>query len=252
VSARYSGAIRDQMTQINTALFTELYELLRNRFRFRNWWPGETAFEVCVGAVLTQNTSWKNVEKAGHNLKSGQNLDSVKIYEMSQDALAELIRPAGYFNVKAGRLKAFVNFLMESYNGDLDLLLSRDIYQLRSELLAVHGIGPETADSIILYAAEKPIFVIDAYTRRVLERHGIISGDETYGAIQDLFHKYLPRDVALYNDFHAQFVAVGHHYCKKKPLCENCPLCGFHEHTCRSAGVIAIRGQGSDAAKAGR
>jgi endonuclease III related protein len=222
------------MPQINTALFNRLYDLLKNRFGHRNWWPAETPFEVCVGAILTQNTSWKNVEKAVGALKDTQNLSAARIYEMSRDELAELIRPAGYYNVKAGRLKAFVTFLVESYQGDLDLLFDKDIAPLRTELLAVHGIGEETADSVILYAAGKPIFVVDAYTKRVLERHGIVSGTEKYETVQAVFHNYLPRDAPLFNDFHAQFVAVGHHHCRRKPRCEDCPLCGFHKHACLS------------------
>lgn len=194
-------------------LLGEFYEALNARFGHRNWWPGGSPFEVCVGAVLTQNTSWKNVAKAIENLKAASALDPMSMYTMPCDELALLIRPSGYYNVKAARLRNFVSHLVEKHNADLDSLFAASAEDLRRELLSIHGIGKETADSIVLYAAEKPIFVVDAYTRRVLLRHGIISEKADYDSIQSLFHENLPQDVALFNDFHAQFVAVGHHYC---------------------------------------
>ncbi|MCA1960416.1 MAG: endonuclease III domain-containing protein [Desulfomonile sp.] len=208
--------------------FMNMYATMRGAFGHRNWWPGDTPFEVCVGAVLTQNTSWKNVAKAIANLANHGALDPFTLCKMPLDELAELIRPSGYYNVKARRLRNFIVLLVEKYGGDLDALFSLPVTDLREELLSVRGIGKETADSIILYAAHKPIFVVDAYTKRVLVRHGLVDEDADYDAMQELFHFHLPPDVALYNDFHAQFVAVGHHYCKKEPRCRQCPLGIYH------------------------
>jgi len=211
---------------ISTVL-TAFYKELLARFGRRNWWPGDSPFEVCVGAVLTQNTNWKNVAKAIDNLKAASMLAPLKIYESSHEELAELIRPAGYYNVKAVRLRNLVNLLVEKHDGRLRSIFSQELGALRAELLSVNGVGKETADSIILYAAGKPIFVVDAYTRRVLQRHSLVGDDADYDSMQDLFHSHLPRDVGLYNDFHAQIVAVGHYYCKKRPLCQECPLSPF-------------------------
>jgi len=200
---------------------------MRSRFGHRNWWPGDSPLEVCIGAVLTQNTAWKNVVRAIDNLKAASALDLFRIYELSHDELAELIHPAGYYNVKAMRLGNLVRHIVETHSGDLDTMFSARTEKLREELLSINGVGKETADSIILYAANKPIFVVDAYTKRVLHSHGLINEKADYDEVQELFHSALPRDVDLYNDFHAQFVAVGHHYCKRKPRCEECPLGTF-------------------------
>jgi len=207
-------------------LLMNMYRRMRSVFGHRNWWPADSPFEVCVGAVLTQNTSWKNVAKAIDNLKSIGALDPFTIYGSSHEDLSLWIRPAGYFNVKAIRLKNFVSHLVERHDGNLNSFLSKEIGRLREELLSVNGIGKETADSIILYAANKPIFVVDAYTRRVLKGHGLSEKDD-YDSAQELFHNHLPRDLDLFNDFHAQIVAVGHHYCKKVPRCTECPLRTF-------------------------
>jgi endonuclease III related protein len=209
------------------SLLLSFYKEMHARFGHRNWWSGESPLEVCVGAVLTQNTAWRNVVKAIDNLKAASALDLLRIYEMPHDELAELIRPAGYFNVKARRLGNLVRHIVEKHDGDLDSLFSLPTEKLREDLLSVNGVGKETADSIILYAANQPIFVVDAYTKRVLYGHGLINEKADYDQVQELFHSNLPRDTALYNDFHAQFVAVGHHYCKRKPLCEHCPLAKF-------------------------
>jgi len=200
------------------------YELMQARFGHRNWWPGDSPFEVCVGAVLTQNTAWTNVAKAIRNLKDASALDPLIIYDKSHEQLAQLIRPAGYYNLKAVRLKNFVSHLVENHAADLSSLFSADVPDLRDELLSIRGVGRETADSMILYAAGKPIFVVDTYTKRILDRHGLADGRADYDSVQGLFHENLPEDVALYNDFHAQFDAVGHHYCKKTPKCGDCPL----------------------------
>lgn len=206
-------------------LLLNMYERMREALGNRNWWPADSPFEVCVGAVLTQNTSWRNVAKAIANLKHVGVLDPSAMYESSHEELAALIKSAGYFNVKASRLRNFVNHLVERHEGSLSSLFSSDIEPLREELLSIKGIGKETADSMILYAAYKPIFVVDAYTKRILKRHGFLPEDsEEYDSIQEFFHSRLPEDTDLYNDFHAQFVAVGHSYCKRAPLCGQCPL----------------------------
>ena len=208
-------------------LLMNYYTALYAKFGHRKWWPADSPFEVCVGAILTQNTAWKNVAKAINNLKQASALDPFVVHDMPIEKLAHLIRPAGYYNVKAVRLRNFVAQIVEKHRGDLSSLFSVPLESLREELLSIKGIGKETADSIILYAAGKPIFVVDAYTKRVLESHKIIAEKADYDSIQRLFHAHLPRDVALFNDFHAQIVAVGHNYCKRRPLCEICPLQQF-------------------------
>ncbi len=179
---------------------------------------------MCVGAVLTQNTAWKNVTQAIANLKAVGALDVFAIHRMSEEELALLIKPSGYFNVKAKRLKSLVRHIVTRHKGELSSMLGLNLGELRRELLTVNGVGKETADSIILYAANKPIFVVDAYTKRVLGRHGLLPPNGDYDAVQEFFHLHLPRDAALFNDYHAQLVAVGKHYCKTKPACEECPL----------------------------
>jgi len=190
-----------------------------------NWWPGETRFEICVGAVLTQNTNWKNVEKAIHNLKEHQLLSPQRMFSIEQGHLAELIRPAGYFRVKAQRLKNFLSFLHINHELNIDSLLNQETPILRETLLQVKGIGPETADSILLYALNRPVFVIDAYTKRIFDRHGLIDYRASYSDIQKFLMDQLPLDYALYNEFHALLVRAGKQWCKKsKPLCSKCPL----------------------------
>jgi len=201
-----------------------MYRILFKAFGPQHWWPGDTPFEVAVGAILTQNTSWGNVEKAIDHLKAAHALSAKKIHEMPATTLAAFIRPAGYFNIKAKRLKSFIRFLCEHYGGSMKRMKKEDARILREKLLSVHGIGPETADSILLYALEKPIFVIDAYTKRILSRHDIIGHKEPYSAFQKLFHVSLGRDVRLFNEYHALFVATGKSFCKPKPLCKECPL----------------------------
>jgi endonuclease III related protein len=205
-------------------LLTAMYRELLGFFGHRNWWPADTPFEVCVGAILTQNTSWKNVVKAMSNLKAASALDAKTIHRLPLDELADLIRPAGYFNVKAKRLRNFVDHLVLNHGSNLNSLFASPVDALREELLAINGIGKETADSMMLYAGQKPIFVVDAYTQRVLHRHGIIDQKADYDTIQRIFHANLPTNVELFNDFHAQIVAVGHHFCRRKPLCNQCPL----------------------------
>jgi endonuclease-3 related protein len=177
-----------------------------------------------IGAVLTQNTNWKNVEKAIANLKEGGLLDVEGLYRIRPEDLAGLIRPAGYFNIKAGRLKALIGWLRDKYGGDLQAVRERSADSLREELLAIRGIGPETADSILLYALDKPVFVVDAYTARILGRHRLILPPADYSEIQALFEHALPREVPLYNEYHALLVCCGKAFCKPRAQCRGCPL----------------------------
>lgn len=201
-----------------------IYQLLDAYFGDLHWWPADTPFEVIVGAILTQNTAWRNVEKAIDNLKLSGHLSPEKILTMDDHILSDLIRSSGYHHVKTQRLKSFARYLYEKYNGSLDTMFSEDIGTLRKNLLAVKGIGEETADSILLYAGGNPIFVVDAYTRRILERHGIISGRTTYANIQNLFMNHLPRSVSLYKQYHALLVNTGKFFCRRTPRCDMCPL----------------------------
>lgn len=200
------------------------YRLLRRRNGHLRWWPAESAFEVAVGAILTQNTAWTNVEKAIASLAASGALTCPGIRTMPLPRLAALIRPAGYYRQKARKLKCFVRFLDRRYAGSMAAMAQAPSAPLREELLGVWGIGPETADSILLYGCAHPVFVIDAYTRRVSERHGWIGTKASYARLQELFVRSLPSDVDLYNDFHAQIVWVGKHYCRTKQLCGECPL----------------------------
>ncbi len=195
-----------------------------------HWWPGETPFEIAVGAILTQNTKWANVSKAIKNLKEAEVLEAKSMYRLSMEELAELIRPAGYFRLKAKRLHHFLAFLRSSCRFDMDLLPAKGLGALRSTLLGVNGIGPETADSILLYALKKPSFVVDAYTARICQRHGLVPEDVSYEELRDFFMDVLTPDIRLFNEFHALFVRVGAGWCKKsKTLCATCPLKSFME-----------------------
>jgi endonuclease-3 related protein len=206
----------------------EMFHRLHDFFGPREWWPGESPFEVMVGAVLTQNTNWGNVEKAIGNLKDAGFLFYEKMASLPTALLAEYIRPAGYFNIKAGRLQNLFAMIEEEFGGNLQALLDTDTENLRRKLLSVKGIGPETADSILLYAANRPVFVVDTYTYRVLLRHDCIPEDYGYEEIQQLFMDNLNPDPALFNEFHALLVSVGKDFCKKTvPRCKGCPLEGM-------------------------
>jgi endonuclease-3 related protein len=202
----------------------EIYELLFERFGRQHWWPGETAFEIIVGAILTQNTNWGNVEKAIANLKAADLLGPQQLHAVEQSELAELIRPAGYFNIKAKRLKSFINWLFDNYGGDLGRLEAVGTEQVRQELLGITGIGRETADSILLYALDREVFVVDAYTARVAVRHGLIEPETDYEQLRELFESNLPRDRQMFNEYHALLVRVGKEYCRPKARCSGCPL----------------------------
>jgi len=202
----------------------EIYKLLFKRFGPQHWWPGQTRFEIIIGAILTQNTNWGNVKKAIANLKTAKRMTPEALHKLKHEQLAELIHPAGYFNIKARRLKSFLDWLFENYDGKLSNLEKIDTGRLREELLAVKGIGPETADSILLYAFERPVFVIDAYTARVLCRHHLIELGADYSQLQDLFQSNLPQDVKLFNEYHALLVRTGKDFCKPTAKCPGCPL----------------------------
>ncbi len=203
---------------------TEIYQLLFDRFGPQHWWPGETRFEIITGAILTQNTSWANVEKAITNLKSADCLTPEKLHHLETVQLAELIRSAGYYNIKARRLKNFINWLFDDYEGELTNLESIDTDQLRAELLEIKGVGRETADSILLYAFDRPIFVVDAYTARIVFRHGLIGPDADYEQLRELFESSLPQDTQLFNEYHALLVRAGKEFCRPKARCPHCPL----------------------------
>ncbi|MCC7343340.1 MAG: endonuclease III domain-containing protein [Deltaproteobacteria bacterium] len=209
-------------------ILAEMFQRLLDRFGPQHWWPGETPFEVMVGAVLTQNTSWKNVEKALENLKREGLLSLPALLGLSDAALAEQIRPAGYFNVKTRRLKAFLEFLSARYGGDVERMRARPTERLREELLAVKGIGKETADSILLYALGHTIFVVDAYTYRVFTRHYLAPEEAGYDELQELATDHVPAEAEHYNEFHALLVSVGKEFCGPRPRCEGCPLEGLN------------------------
>ena len=213
-------------------LLAEIFHRLDQRFGPQHWWPGETPFEVMVGAILTQNTNWANVERAIANLKEAGALSPEGMSALSPEELAGLIRPSGYYNIKAGRLRNLLELIQGRWGGDLAGLLAQPAAALREQLLSVKGIGPETADSIILYAAGQPVFVVDAYTHRILFRHGLVPEECGYDEMQELFHQGLEPDPALFNQYHALIVRVGKEFCSpRKPRCENCPLAGVGQVT---------------------
>jgi endonuclease-3 related protein len=202
----------------------KIYELLNGYFGDLHWWPADDPFEVMVGAILTQNTAWTNVEKAIKALREKRFLSPATLFDMPEDELAQIIRPSGYYRVKAGRLKAFVRFVMTEYSGNVETIQDEPLLRLRNKLLDIKGIGQETADSMLLYACRKPIFVSDAYTKRILVRHGLIGKDTDYHSIQALFMKHLRPDVSFFNQYHALIVNTGKIFCRKEPQCARCPL----------------------------
>lgn len=212
------------------------YEALIRAFGPQGWWPGETPIEVAIGAILTQNTAWTNVEKAIANLKRAGALSYGALHKLPEKDLADLIRPAGYFNVKAKRLKSFLDHIFENH-GNLKKFLSLPEERLRTELLSINGIGPETADSISLYAAGTSEFVVDAYTRRIFSRHGFFGEDASYDEMKALFTSNLPKDKTIFNEYHALIVKTAKDFCKKRaPQCEACPLGPFLPKKARHAG----------------
>jgi len=202
----------------------KIYDLLFSAIGPRHWWPGDTPEEVIFGAILTQNTNWRNAKAAIDSLKQAANLDFRSIRRMPLEELAPIIRPSGFFNQKAKALKDFAVYLEVRYRFQLEEMKAQNLWNLREELLSIPRIGPETADSILLYALEKPIFVIDAYTKRIFGRHQFLPQEESYEAFQRLFMQSLKPDVRLYNEYHALIVYTGHHFCKPQALCSRCPL----------------------------
>ncbi|WP_147821413.1 endonuclease III domain-containing protein [Salidesulfovibrio onnuriiensis] len=206
----------------------DMYDAMLGALGPSHWWPGETPLEIAVGAVLTQNTNWKNVSQAIDNLKRAGLLDVKGLLALPVPELEEFIRPAGYFRLKAGRLRNLLAFIDREVDGDIGLLGDRDFSGLREALLGVKGIGPETADAILCYALDYPVFVVDAYTARMFQRHGLVPNEADYHELQAFVMDVLPRDVALFNEYHALIVRVGKDWCKKqKGLCETCPLQPF-------------------------
>ena len=226
VPKRVDGSL--QMGRATKKTLEAVYARLLKKFGPQQWWPAETKFEVIVGALLTQNTNWGNVEKALNNLKKNNLLSPQALRKISPRDLSAQIKPSGYFNVKAKRLKNFISFLFTEYNGSLQKASREDYRTLRQKLLRVNGIGPETADSILLYAFDKPVFVVDAYTKRILTRHNIVNSEDDYHDVQKIFMESLKRDVRIFNEYHALIVRLGKDFCKPKPLCEQCLLRDFH------------------------
>lgn len=222
-------------------LLLDMYQAMLSRLGPSNWWPGDSPFEIAVGAILTQNTNWGNVEKAIANLKehnalSPQGLRGLLDQPASvadspfHSLLAELIRPAGYYNIKAKRLGAFLRWLQDTADDDMESLQHHDLYSLRESILSVKGVGPETADAILLYAANHPTFVVDAYTHRMLHRHAMVEEEISYEELRNIFMHSLDADVSLFNEYHALIVRVGKEWChKKNPNCADCPLGPFLE-----------------------
>ena len=203
----------------------QIYHRLETAFGPQQWWPATTPFAVIIGAILTQGVSWNNVDKAMANLEVAGVLDPQRLFLVPEEELAELIRPSGYYRMKARKLESFLTYLHEEYQGSLEQMFNQPLEKLRPELLAVWGIGPETADSILLYAGGYATFVVDAYTTRIMGRLGLSHPKISYHDLQNLFMEHLPPDVQLFNDFHAFFVCLGKDYCKKsRPNCAECPL----------------------------
>jgi endonuclease III related protein len=210
-----------------------IYDRLLRAQGHSGWWPGQTSFEVCLGAILTQNTAWTNAEKALRALEAAGVLSYEGLRGIADDRLAELLRPSGTYRVKAARVRAFLDFLGREYGGRVEAMGAEPALVLRRKLLSVRGIGPETADAIALYAAGQPLFVVDAYTRRVFGRLGILRGGETYDQAQAVFMDALPSDVPLFRDFHAQIVRLAKDVCRKRPRCRGCAL----DEVCARGGV---------------
>ena len=215
------------MSKNQIIILRKIYKKLFQFFGPQHWWPGNSRLEIIVGAILTQNTNWNNVEKAIKNLKFKKKLSVRALREIPEHKLARIIVPAGFFNVKAKRLKNFIVFISEEYAGSIKKMSQEPLNVLRQKLLTINGIGPETADSILLYACDKPIFVIDAYTKRILCRHNLIEETDVYNDIQKIFMTSLKKDVKIFNEYHALIVKLAKEFCRTKPLCSDCPLKNF-------------------------
>jgi len=205
----------------------DIYRILLDHYGPRGWWPAQSPFEVVVGAILTQNTAWQNVEKAITNLKRFGPMTTENLLRLPEATLSEAIRSSGYYRQKGRRLRNFLGMLADRFEGRLDSFFELPTEVLRKELLGLSGIGPETADSILLYAAARPVFVIDTYTLRILSRHSLIPEETSYSEAQRWITDHLPEDVQLFNEFHALLVTVGKDFCRPRPKCSGCPLEGF-------------------------
>jgi len=214
------------------SMLLKIYNQLLEHFGYQHWWPAEERFEIIVGAILTQQTSWKNVEKAIQNLKSAKLLGPKELFQLPVSRLEKLIKPCGFYKIKAKRLRSFLKFFVDNYGGNLEEMFKTPLDELRKKLLSIHGIGNETCDSILLYVGEMPIFVIDAYTFRLCNRYPVIDSKD-YEEVRGFFENNLLKDVNLFEEFHALIVELGKNYCKTKPLCGNCPLRG----DCNAIGV---------------
>jgi endonuclease-3 related protein len=223
---------------VNSPDLQHVYAQLYKLYGPQHWWPADSPFEVIVGAILTQSTHWKNVERAIENLKRHKALTPSRLHTLSEEKLAQLIRPAGSFRQKAKKLKNFVEYLYTHHQGSLSKMLAQPTKELRSELLSIWGIGPETADSILLYAGQKPVFVVDAYTKRVFSRLGLVSSDISYGELQKFFMHRLPRDAKLFNEYHALIVRHGKETCGSQPRCERCVLAHECQFCRRSSSAL--------------
>ncbi|MDD2372516.1 MAG: endonuclease III domain-containing protein [Syntrophomonadaceae bacterium] len=203
----------------------QIYQTLLEHLGSRGWWPADSRLEVIIGAVLTQAVAWKNVTRAINNLKSAHLININAILNINEEDLAQCIKPALYHRQKARKLKALMTFIAREYNSDLDLMFAQPLPVLREKLLAVWGIGPETADSILLYAGDKPVFVVDTYTKRIFYRLGMVDENISYQEMQEYFHNNVPPNLYIYNEYHALLVGLGANYCKKsRPGCSQCPL----------------------------
>lgn len=219
------GATASEYAETSSGVLLRYYEAMSGALGPMRWWPAQTPFETIVGAILTQSTAWGNVERAIANLRSARLLTPSAILRVPTGRLAALVRPSGYFRQKAKKLKAFARFLKSEYKGSLKRMFQTPTRELREKLLSVHGIGPETADSILLYAGNHPVFVVDAYTHRIFGRHGITDGKADYEKVRALFESSIPQRPELFNEFHALIVNTGKNWCRKSaPRCEECPL----------------------------
>ncbi len=211
-------------TETGRRQVARLFAHLENHFGPTGWWPADSPFEMAIGAILTQNTAWTNVEKAIAQLKAADCMSPQAMLDLPVETLEAYIRPSGFFRQKATRLHRFCRFLLDAYAGDMAEMAETPMEELRETLLALNGIGPETADDILLYACGKPVFVVDTYTRRIFSRHGLVPADIKYADLQNFFHRHLESDVARFREFHGLIVWTGKYFCRKTPKCEVCPL----------------------------
>ena len=211
------------MAPLTNAL-SQIYDTLFAAFGHQHWWPAETAFETMIGAILTQNVSWTNAARAVRNLEGAGMLDPCLLAKADPGEIARLIVPSRFYNLKAERIREFARVYVAEFEGDPAVMAAVETSALRERLLAVRGLGKETVDSILLYACGKPVFVVDAYTRRIFSRYGLLPADASYDRMQRLFAENLPPDAALFNDYHAQIVFLGNTVCRKSPLCGRCPI----------------------------